>query len=98
MDYVYLIKLDSKLSNRAQYYIGYTPRHPLERLKTHRSKHGSRILAAAVENGIEFHIVRVWENADKTFERSLKKRKNAKVFCPLTNPKLSQFLYEHHAA
>ena len=87
MDCVYLIRLDEKLSGKVQYYIGYTPRHPLARLKTHRAGKGSRLLAAATERGIHYRIVRVWWGKGRKFERSLKNHKNAKKFCPIASPK-----------
>jgi hypothetical protein len=35
-----------------------------------------------MQAGIEFKIVRIWDDVDRDFERKLKKRKNAKYLCP----------------
>ena len=94
--YVYLIRFEEKLSNLVQYYLGWTIGDPLERLKTHRSGRGAKILAACNENEIKYSIVRVWENESGDFERKLKNCKNHKRFCPVVNEKLSHHLYKHH--
>ena len=83
---VYLIRLDEKLS-RAQYYSGFTTQHPIDRLEEHRKGRGSKMLAAANAKGIEYHIVRVWENEDRNFERKLKNRRNHKKLCPIFTKK-----------
>lgn len=87
---VYLIKLDSKLAH-SQYYIGWCKGDPRRRLDMHRAGTGSKFLAAAMEAGIEFHIVRTWRRVDRNFERKLKNRKNAKQLCPIENPKLKRY-------
>lgn len=94
--YVYLIRLDTLLSNKVRYYIGFTPRTPLERLETHRKGQGAKILAECNRRGITYHIVRVWEDVTRNFERKLKNRKNHKRLCPILNPQLSDCLYEHY--
>lgn len=93
---VYLIRLSEKLANHAQYYIGFTTQHPIDRLQDHRNGKGSRMLAAAVNQGIEINIVRIWENQPKSFERDLKNRKNAKQLCPIINKKHKVHKYKYH--
>ena len=96
--YVYLIRFERKLSNLVQYYIGWTINDPLDRLATHRSGHGARILAACNDKQISYSIVRIWKDEDRNFERKLKNAKNAKRFCPIFNPKLNNHLYKHYTA
>jgi predicted GIY-YIG superfamily endonuclease len=93
---VYLIRLERKLSNHAQYYIGFTSKTPTERLDTHRSGQGSKMLAEATRRGIKYNIVRVWTEKTRAFERSLKNRKNAKLLCPIYNDNLSTELFINH--
>lgn len=87
---VYLIRLDRKLKH-SQYYIGWCKGDPRKRLDTHRCGCGSKFLAAASEQGIEYHIVRTWKRVDRNFERALKNRKNAKKLCPIHNPRMKKF-------
>ncbi len=82
---VYLLCFDKKLSH-AKHYIGYCDRDPQQRLKRHNSGNGARILRACRAEGITPTVVRVWPNADRSFERKLKKRKKARMLCPLCNP------------
>ena len=84
---VYLIHFDVPLGDlnnprgRAQHYLGYTD--DLEaRLEQHRSGNGSAIMAAVVERGISWSVVRTWESG-RTLERKLKDQHNTPRFCPL---------------
>jgi predicted GIY-YIG superfamily endonuclease len=92
---VYLIRLDQKLSH-VQYYIGFTTRHPLDRLEDHRTGKGARLLEVATEKGIAFHIVRIWENVPKTFERQLKNQKNHRRLCPIHNKERQNLYKQSH--
>lgn len=79
---VYLIHFKSKLSH-AQHYIGYCePTNLGQRIDTHMSGQGSKLLRAATEAGIEWMVVHVWHDADRKFERKLKRRKDTPRFCP----------------
>jgi predicted GIY-YIG superfamily endonuclease len=51
-----------------------------KRLETHRAGKGARMLAAAVERGISFDVVRTW---DGDVERQLKALHNAPRLCPV---------------
>lgn len=77
---VYLIHMDSKI-HHAQHYIGWS-KHLKKRIAHHRKGTGAKLLAAAVERGINFDVARTWKNADGHFERKLKNRKKARLLCP----------------
>ena len=52
------------------------------RLAEHRAGRGARILAACVEQGIAFDVLRTWAGADRSFERRIKRQHNAWRLCP----------------
>jgi hypothetical protein len=81
----YLIHLDQRLGSShplgaAGHYLGQTV-DLNRRLETHREGKGARILAAAVERGIGFDVVRTWPGGRET-ERQLKRQRNAPRMCP----------------
>ena len=82
---VYLICLDQKLGSdhpngAAQHYLGMS-QDPAKRLISHREGTGARMLAAAVERGIPFDIVRTWPGGREE-ERRLKRQRNSPRLCP----------------
>lgn len=89
MSLVYLIHFEAGLhvaDNRyAQHYIGFVQNaHTLHnRMHCHRSGNGSRLMAAVTAAGIPWNIVRVWDDADRYFERKLKRTAKATVLCPV---------------
>ena len=87
---VYLIHFDKALGKQtphghAQHYIGFVKNgESIEaRMKIHRSGRGAKIMKAVVLRGIDFKIVHLWTSVDRSFERQLKKRKNASRYCPI---------------
>ena len=58
-----------------------------ERLSQHKRNQGARILEVCNERGIGYKLVRLWRGRNRSFERQLKNRKNAKFLCPECNPK-----------
>lgn len=86
---VYLIHFDEKLAH-AQHYLGFSIRTDIgKRIKEHQGKgrsKGAKIMAAVNAAKIGWSVVRIWENADRNFERLLKKRKNTSKFCPICHP------------
>ncbi len=86
MGVVYLIHF-AEMHFHTQHYIGFceSDRTIEKRMQYHRSGNGAKIMKAVTEAGIEWHIVRLFENVDRTFERELKKHKKARDFCPLCN-------------
>lgn len=79
--FVYLIHFDTKL-HHAGHYIGFSFNVD-KRLDQHKAGVGARLLQVLNEKGINYKIVRVWENVDRTFERQLKNQKNAPRLCPI---------------
>lgn len=71
----------------AQHYIGATADNSgeavHERLHTHYKGHGSRMIAAAMAQGIKFAVAQVFPEGDFELERQLKARKKTKAFCPI---------------
>lgn len=81
---VYLIHFEKPFKH-AKHYIGFSSskRNVQLRLDHHRHGRGSRLLRAVAEAGISFDVVRIWEEGDRTFERKLKRRKEAPKLCPI---------------
>ena len=90
---VYVIHFKSKF-HHAQHYVGYcAPGKLLARIKRHMDGHGSKLMRAVTEAGIEWNVVHVWDDADRAFERSLKNKKKTRSFCPACSGKeLSSFV------
>lgn len=82
---VYLIHFDA-LYRHCRHYIGFTELTIEQRLERHKGSRGARLLRAVMQAGINFNIVRTWENKTIEFERKLKNQKNSKKFCPICNP------------
>lgn len=91
---VYIICLDTVLSDKAKHYIGYTRLSAYRRLLTHRAGAGSKMLAAANEKGITYRISRVYTGKDRAFERWLKNKKKIALFCPICNEKIKKLKYK----
>lgn len=79
---VYLIHFEKKYKH-SQHYLGFVEGDLEQRLKRHRSGTGAKLLKVITDAGINWSVVRVWEDADRTFERKLKNRKNTPYLCPL---------------
>lgn len=79
---VYLLHFSRPIRGK-RHYIGIT--NDLDtRFKQHvRWQDGSALTQKAKRLGIEVRVARTWENADHSFERTLKRRKDAKRLCPL---------------
>ncbi len=84
---VYLVHMERPVTDGrpAQHYIGWST-DVFARLNEHRKSQGARILAVCNERGISYKIARVWKFKDRSFERQLKNRKNARIICPECNP------------
>ena len=85
---VYLIHFNQPL-HHARHYIG-KARLLKERIKRHKSGNGARILQVCNERGIEYNVVRIWDEKTEVaavLERRLKKMKHAREFCPVCNPR-----------
>ena len=86
MPYVYLIHFDAPISDRhtCQHYLGYAE-NLAARVKCHRQGQGARLTQVAIERGIKFQVVRVWQG-DRGRERRLKNRKDGPHLCPICDP------------
>lgn len=89
---VYILHLDAPLAQgpdprtvrprAAGHYTGYAARLQ-ERLEHHAQGTGARFTQVCVERGITFQLARVFDGADRAFERKLKNTKNVARYCPL---------------
>lgn len=81
---VYLIHFSPPYKH-ARHYIGWTTSASTvaRRLEHHRKGSGGVLPRAAHLAGCEFVLAHVWPDADRTFERSLKNRKDTPAWCPL---------------
>lgn len=78
---VYLIHFSKKYKH-AGHYVGYTT-DINARLAAHKKGNGARLMRVVTEAGIDWELVRVWEDGDQKFERSLKKKGNISRKCPI---------------
>jgi len=80
---IYLLHFD-KPYRHARHYLGWTEGDCLDdRMKTHRSGRGSKLMSAINQAGIDFTIARLWSGT-RHDERKLKNGKNAgKWLCPI---------------
>jgi len=85
---VYLIHFDTPLKH-ASHYLGYTPNAVtfITRIKNHKAGRGAKILAACNAAGITWNVVRTWPDADRDYERKLKKCYNLPCYCPICKKK-----------
>jgi len=83
---VYLIHFDRDYKGCC-HYLGFCKDGNMEkRLERHRAGNGAKLLRALNIAGINYKVVRIWEDGDQNFERRLKNQKNAKRYCPVCNP------------
>ena len=68
----------------ARHYLGYADDIGA-RVAAHQAGHGARLTQVAVDAGCALVLVRTWPGEDRTFERSLKNRKQAPRMCPVCN-------------
>lgn len=85
---VYLLHFSRPLSNHAQHYLGTTQSLP-QRLADHASGNGSKLMAAVVQAGIEFEVVRLWRGG-RDLERKLKSHAHLDRLCPHCRPRSRQ--------
>jgi len=81
--YVYLLHFEQPIcpTRPSQHYVGWT-KDLDERLYQHKKGRGAKFCGAARERGIKFVLAESWV-ADKSFERTIKRQKNHKRFCPI---------------
>jgi predicted GIY-YIG superfamily endonuclease len=78
---VYLIHFDQPFKH-ARHYIGYAENDLEQRIEKHKSGFGAKLMRAVTNAGIEWKVVRVWNEGDRTFERKLKNWKKSSCLCP----------------
>jgi len=82
---VYLIHFHKPYLH-CNHYIGWTGLGIDERMKRHGGSGGASLLRACKRKGIKYTVVRTWAGGTPALEIALKKRKNAKQYCPVCNP------------
>ena len=91
--YVYLIHFKHKL-HHAGHYIGFSKCIDF-RIAAHREGTGAKLIRAITRLGIPWIVIRTWQVDGQGFERYLKNQKHAARFCPLCNPKITEFQNEY---
>jgi hypothetical protein len=89
--HVYLVCFEKQIGTSnpkgsASHYLGWAEDVEL-RMAEHRAGRGARILAACVERGIGFAVVRTWAGVDRRLQRRLKRQHNAWHHCPRCGPR-----------
>lgn len=78
---VYLLHFATPYQH-ARHYVGWSEQ--LEaRLAHHREGRGARLMAAVSEAGIDFTVARLWQGADRAFERRLHNAGGKARLCPI---------------
>lgn len=78
---VYLIHFDRPFGH-AQHYVGWAS-CLAARIAHHRKGTGANLMKHVTRAGINWQVVRTWENTDRNFERRLHNRKNTAQLCPI---------------
>lgn len=84
MGYAYCIHYNRKYKGK-RHYTGYaeTAETLARRMVAHCQGRGARILKAVAKAGIGWQVAHVWGDVDRSFERWLKKKKGASVYCDI---------------
>ena len=78
---IYLIHFDSPFKH-AKHYLGWA-KDLDARLEHHRNGTGANLMRVLKEHGIGWVVARLWHDADRNYERSLKNRGGASRLCPI---------------
>lgn len=87
-NYVYLLHFSEPIApgrHTCQHYLG-SADNVDERFKLHLTGKGARLCQVALERGIDFEVVKVWEAESgkaRQLERQLKRRKEGPNLCPI---------------
>lgn len=79
---VYLIHFEEPYKH-ARHYIGFTESNLEQRIDSHRKGTGSNLMKVVTNAGINWEVVRVWEDGDRNFERRLKNASHSSRHCPI---------------
>lgn len=85
---VYILHFDVPYKH-AKHYTGYAE-NLKGRLAHHANGTGARLTQVVRNAGIGWKLARVWEGADRNFERRIKRRKEAPQLCPICNPRANK--------
>lgn len=86
---VYILHFDQKYKH-ARHYVGWA-NDVQARFKHHQDGTGARLCQVLNTAGITYQIARIFEGADKSFERKLKNTNNTARYCPLCNIKAIEY-------
>lgn len=81
MGTVYLLHFSSPF-HHARHYLGWTT-HLSTRLWLHRRGQAAKLLRAVKDAGIDWNLVRVWEDSPRRLERQLKRWHGSGPLCPV---------------
>lgn len=70
---VYLLHFNPRF-HHAGHYLGYADDIGRRVYEHEAGQSGAKLVTAAVASGVSLHLVRLWPDADRTFERHLKGR------------------------
>jgi predicted GIY-YIG superfamily endonuclease len=95
---VYLLHFDQPISpdHTCQHYLGWT-NDLYQRLLDHAAGRGARLTQVALERGITWQLAFVWRG-DRTWERTIKARKNAPRYCPICRQTNQVYILEQASA
>ena len=96
---VYLAHFDKPYSGR-RHYLGWTV-DLKKRIESHRlgtTEKGAEIIASLKKVGIDWRIVRTWEQKTMQDETRMKQNKNLKRLCPICSPALVEYLFSMEEA
>lgn len=99
MGTVYLLHFIDAAGNHAKHghaghYVGFTENLP-QRLATHRSGRGARLLQVVLEDGLSFVVVRLWTGVTEAEEQRVKNLGGAARCCPVCNPGTTAGSFAH---
>lgn len=83
MGSIYLLHF-SPAYQHAKHYLGYAD-DVAPRVLAHQLGRGARLTQVAHDAGVTMILVRVWDDADRTFERKLKRHSHVPRLCPICN-------------
>jgi len=85
---VYILHLESPF-HHARHYTGFSKNGRTLKVRVGHHENGTarcKFTDALHRNGIHFTLARIFKQADRNFERKLKKTHNVSRYCPVCNP------------
>jgi hypothetical protein len=83
--FIYLLHFEKALPDGRQHYVGFARNrdHLAERVALHRSGNGAGFTFVMAQQGIGFHVVRLWRGARGWLDERRIKERGARSQCPL---------------